>query len=423
MGTITGRVALAPFAHDWVGGDIDGLAGLANTLYAYCPQVSGVAATLSAQVGQVVGAAGWQGTAASAFAAAWERDSRTAAALEVATGQVAKTIAWLATTLSQIEAGLEQGADDASAHGVPIGANGAPGYAPPGGAAQTTVQQWLAAYQTFYQQCMQAAQTARDEAAGMLLTMDRQIVDGPSSSLADTGGDVNTVGDLLYDLLAGDNGPDMEAVIKAIQKAWYGSGAHTAISHPDSGPESDPDPDSGPFDFGPLKVIDGLSAAIGALLNTYEDVHDYHKPLLQALVMESQAAWVGLKFPEIVRALTNAEEIEGTPLSGEAGAGEAGAAEAGETAAEGVAEGVDPLALVGIAVGDYIHNAYIESGQVPADVREYGPVMGPAVAIENVQVNTDKDLENTVTGIGGAVEQGWHDAEKDPERALPDPLP
>jgi hypothetical protein len=41
-----------------VGGDIDGLAQLADTLYAYCPQVSDVAATLSGHVERVVGAMG-----------------------------------------------------------------------------------------------------------------------------------------------------------------------------------------------------------------------------------------------------------------------------------------------------------------------------------------------------------------------------
>jgi len=436
MGTITGKVVLAPFAHDWIGGDIDGLAQLAETLYGYVPQVSGVAATLAAQVGEVVGAMGWQGMAASAFTAAWQRDSRTAAAIEVATSQVAKTVGWLATTLSQIEAGLEQGADEASAHGVPIGANGAPGHAPPGGGGQTTAQQWLSAYQTFYQQCMQAAQTARDKAAGTLLTMDTQIVDGPSSSLADLGGNVNTVADLLYQLLAGKKAPQVEDVINSIQKAWHGSGSHTAASHPESRPGSDPDPD--PFDFGPVKVIDGLSAAIGALLNTYDDVHEYHKPLLQSLGVESAAAVLGLKFSDIVHALTDVEEITDGPLSSESGAGQTGTVEGAEAAETG-AEGIDPLDLAGIAVSDYIHNVYIESGQVPDDVREYGPVMGRVVAIENIQVNTDKDLEGTVTQsfkmslgpeafdarkeIGGAIERAWDDAEKDPERALPDILP
>lgn len=434
MGTVTGRVALAPFAHDWIRGDIDGLAQLADTLYGYVPQVGGVAAILTARAWEVVGPAGWQGAAASAFTAAWERDSRITAATGVFADQVAKTVGWLATTLSQIEAGLERGADEASAHGVPISANGAPGYARPGGAGQPTAQQWLSAYRTFYQECMQAAQTAREEAAGMLLTMDRQIVEGPSSSLADIGGNVNTIADLLYGLLAGKRAPQVEDVIKAIQKGWYGSGSHTAVSHPGSDPE--PHSDADPFDFKSVKAIDGLSAAIGALLNTYDDVHDHHKPLLQALGVESAAAVLGLKFPDIVRALTDVEEIEGGPLSGEAGAGETGAAE-GVEAGETAAEGVDPFALVGIAVSDYIHNAYLENAH--ADVREYGPVMGPVVGISNIQVNTDKDLEGTVTQgfkmslgaetfdarkeIAGAIERGWDDAEKDPERALPDALP
>jgi hypothetical protein len=69
----------------------------------------------------VVGAAGWTGTAASAFTVAWERDSKTAQAVGLAADQVAGIVGWLAVRLSQIEAGLEQAADDASAHGVAIG--------------------------------------------------------------------------------------------------------------------------------------------------------------------------------------------------------------------------------------------------------------------------------------------------------------
>src|ERR1700733_8156251 len=89
MGTTVTSVALAPFAHDWIGGDIDGLAELAGTLYGYAPQVTSVATALNTQVRRVVDAAGWQGHAASAFTAAWQRDSVTAQAVGLAARQVA----------------------------------------------------------------------------------------------------------------------------------------------------------------------------------------------------------------------------------------------------------------------------------------------------------------------------------------------
>jgi len=59
--------ALAPFAHNWIGGDIHGLSAYAGTLYGYVPEITDVATALDGKVKQIVGAAGWQGSAASAF--------------------------------------------------------------------------------------------------------------------------------------------------------------------------------------------------------------------------------------------------------------------------------------------------------------------------------------------------------------------
>src|ERR1700689_1016700 len=66
---------LAPFAYDWVGGDIHGLAALAGTLYGYVPRIEDVISALDRKVSQIVGDAGWQGTAASAFTRNWEQIS------------------------------------------------------------------------------------------------------------------------------------------------------------------------------------------------------------------------------------------------------------------------------------------------------------------------------------------------------------
>jgi hypothetical protein len=59
---------LAPFAHNWVGGDIDGLAAFTGTLYRYMPAMQDVVTALDKKVGQIVTDAGWQGTAAQASA-------------------------------------------------------------------------------------------------------------------------------------------------------------------------------------------------------------------------------------------------------------------------------------------------------------------------------------------------------------------
>ena len=49
MGGAKSPSALAPFAHDWIGGDIHGLSAYAGTLYGYVPRLSDVATALDTQ--------------------------------------------------------------------------------------------------------------------------------------------------------------------------------------------------------------------------------------------------------------------------------------------------------------------------------------------------------------------------------------
>jgi hypothetical protein len=63
---------LMPFAYDWAGGDIHGLSGLAGTLYGYPPKMADVVTALDKKVGQIVGDAGWQGSAAKSFSSHWD---------------------------------------------------------------------------------------------------------------------------------------------------------------------------------------------------------------------------------------------------------------------------------------------------------------------------------------------------------------
>jgi uncharacterized protein YukE len=389
MGIVMGQPALAPFAHDWVGGDIEGLAQLASTLNGYGPQVTDVAAALNAQVQQVVGAAGWEGTAASAFTAAWERDSLTADALGVAAGQMAGIIGWMAVALSQIEARLEQGADQASAHGVLIGPDGAPAevcYAGTGG--QAAAQQWVSDYQGFYAACRRGAQAVRSNAAETLGVIVRQIVSTESNRPADVGGSLATVYGLLYDLLAGDSGPQEEELINSILKAWYGSGSHTAL-----GREDDPAPDAGDADpdFGSVGLIDDLAGLMGTILNSYEDVHYYHEPLLESLGVESLATEAGTAVPVLPKLIS-------VLAAGQAADGEAAGAEEGVEGAEAGFDASDPLTLAGVVLNDDIHNAYIEHTQWGPDVQEHGVVLGALYAYEDAaELSTFKDLEGNVT--------------------------
>lgn len=398
MGIVIGNAALAPCAYDWVGGDIDGLAQLSGTLNGYGPQVTAVADALSAQVQQVVGAAGWEGTAASAFTSAWDRDSLTAEAVRRVADQVAGIVGWLAGTLSQIEAGLEWAADQASAHGVPIGADGAPPqvcYLGTGGPGQAA-EQWLSDYQVFYAECMQSARSARGKAATALTAMTTQIIDSASNRPADVLGNVTTVGDLLGGLILGDKAPQMGKLIKAIQQAvWYGNGSHTALGRDNPGAE----PDDG--DLGSLGVLDVLAGVLGTGINTYEDVHDYHRPLLESLYVETFGAEVGLvlpKLPKLISALKTAEtaqsEIQGDgAANGETADGEGVAA--GVQGGEAAVDGLDPLTLAGLAANDDIHNLFIEHWST--DVDKHGLVAGAVYGYEHAtEVETSGDLESNI---------------------------
>jgi hypothetical protein len=102
-------VSLAPFAFDWVGGDIHGLQMLAIQLHGYVPATTDVTTALDRRAGQLTSddPGGWQGSAASAFAASWSRDALAGGALAAVIGQVSEITGGLAVALSEIENALE----------------------------------------------------------------------------------------------------------------------------------------------------------------------------------------------------------------------------------------------------------------------------------------------------------------------------
>ncbi len=193
--------ALAPFIYNWVGGDIHGLSAFAGRMYDYVPEIDGVTTALDKQVSRIVGDAGWQGSAATAFANAWGRDSLTGQALGAVIANAGSIVNWLAVELSKIENALEQEADAAAAHGVKIGPDGQPGAAfvgPPSNPQEAQQQAWASAYQQVYAQAMALAQQARQTAASQLMSVYSKIA--PPSGLTASDGD--TVADLLSDLWA-----------------------------------------------------------------------------------------------------------------------------------------------------------------------------------------------------------------------------
>jgi uncharacterized protein YukE len=187
---------LAAFSCDWIGGDIRGLQGIAETLYAYLPRVQDLVGTLSVTVTDLTSDSpdGWQGKAASAFTAAWRKQALTAAALEAYVTGVAQIIDGLAVELSQIENALEDDAYDVSKHGVRIGSDGsAQGYSGIQGL------EWATSYTKVLEQAQAEATQAREAAARQLYSLYQQVM---NPNPHPNGADATTMGGLLADLLA-----------------------------------------------------------------------------------------------------------------------------------------------------------------------------------------------------------------------------
>jgi hypothetical protein len=175
--------SLAPFAADWVGGDIGGLRTLATTLYGFVPEITDITKALDEQVAQLTGGdQGWLGPAAAAFSAAWHRDSVTADALAVLIGRAAIIVDALAVELATIENTLEEQAHAAARYGVKIGTDGRPPPAsadpaadPAAGAAAASERHWALSYRQEYEQARADARQARQHAARQLMDLCTEI--------------------------------------------------------------------------------------------------------------------------------------------------------------------------------------------------------------------------------------------------------
>lgn len=174
--------SLAPFAEDWVGGDIGGLQALAAELYGFVPEITGITAALNQQLDRLTGGdEGWHEPAASAFTSAWRRDSGTAEVLAVVIGQAAGIIGGLAAELAVIENALEEQAYAASRYGVNIGTDGRPPPVSAGPVADATTastQHWALAYRQLYGQAMAKAQQARQQATRQLMDLYARVEPG-----------------------------------------------------------------------------------------------------------------------------------------------------------------------------------------------------------------------------------------------------
>jgi len=219
---------LASFSHNWVGGDINGLAAFAGTLYGYVPEMEGVVTALNKKVGQVATDAGWQGSAAQAFTTNWEKVSAEVNALGLVVIETGSVVDQLAANLSKIENALEGAAGKAVAHGVQIGADGQP---PLVCYSDKTQEDWRLGYDSFYQQCKADAENARVEAAGELVKLAQAITPGggDSGGVGQKVSEGTTIADLLLDLAAtktayanivADKLEEATTKLGKAQKAW-----------------------------------------------------------------------------------------------------------------------------------------------------------------------------------------------------------
>jgi uncharacterized protein YukE len=450
---MAGVTPLAAFSSDWVGGDIRGLQGVAETLYAYVPHVQDLAGRLSVVARDLTGDGpdGWQGKAASAFTAAWQKQAMTAVALEEYVTAVAQVIDGLAVELSQVENALEQQAYAVSKHGVRIGAGGnVEGYSGVQGL------EWAEAYLKVREQALSEATGARQAAAQQLYSLYQHVMNvNPHPNV----GDAVTMGGLLADMLAAPTAArrevlarlknlkgedlkldeeiaDAERAGKSVQELQgesskvaqeldevqeelgksgkienalsklldsrvsdvrgflageAGPGKHVAGNTPEdlqAAAEDDPGALDKILKFGDdIPVVDIGTTLLGTAVGTYYDVKG-GQSLGSALREEAISNTAG----------TVAANVAGGMVGVEIGS---------DLGVAGGPVGIAVGAVVGYGVGDLTHNLLVEPwGQ---DMHKYGAVLGTLYGIGHSEAATVDDARQLAVGAGHDVEHYWDD--------------
>lgn len=438
---------LASFAHNWVGGDIHGLAAFAGTLYGYVPGMEDVVTALNKKVGQIVTDAGWQGSAAQAFTGNWEKVSAEVNAIGLVVIQAGSIVDQLAADLSKIENALENAASQAAAHGVQIGPDGQP----PGVCyANTTQENWRVGYDSFYQQCKAAAENARVQAAGALLQLSRAVTSGtPGKVGGDSGGvgtkvgEGNTIADLLADLLAtktayanqvADKLAEVGVDLKKAQDAWLAAQAAARQANGRFGKMPDDVKAALKDAKSELASVDEELAKAQSGENAISKVFGTRLQDLPGLSKLDDAGLLSkaLDLPVVdvvaggISTYLNAQqdigkgvpawlayplETGGTVASLAAGAAVAtavGGAVAGLSIAGapvlGVAAGITAGVVVAYGVGDYIHNYIADFGE---QWKEHG-ALGIVTDFGAAGVDTWHDTEHLASDVGGLAKSAWH---------------
>jgi uncharacterized protein YukE len=443
---------LAPFDHEWVGGDIRGLQGVAQALYAYVPRVQDLSGRLSVVAGNLTspGGGGWQGSAASAFTAAWQQQALTALAVQEYAIALAQVIDQLAVDLSQLENALEQQAADVSAHGVQIG---------PGGTVTSYSGQqgleWAIAYNEVYEQVMSEATQARQAAAQQLSSLYQEVM---NANPHPNKGDAITMAGLLADLLAVPTAArrGVDAKLKTLKGKELSLDEEIASANKAGGALQKTLVESAKVDR-ELQAVKAKLSTTGRtenpgskLLDTrVSDVQNFlageagpgrhvasntPKGLQEAAAEEKPGTLgrlteLGEDIPVVDIGATLAgvavgtyEDIKGGQSPGTALAREVAANGAGIVAGNGTAAlvgaeigtrlgaaggpvGIVVGAVVGYGVGDLTHNLLNETWT--QDRQQYGDVMGTLYGIGHSEAATADDARELAVGAGHTVETYW----------------
>jgi uncharacterized protein YukE len=444
---------LAAFSYDWIGGDIRGLQGIAETLYAYLPRVQDLVGTLSVTVTDLTSdsADGWQGKAASAFTAAWRKQALTAAALEDYVTGVALAIDELAVELSKIENALESDACDVSKHGVRIGADGsAQGYSGVQGL------EWATSYTKVLEQAQGEATQAREAAARQLYSLYQQVM---NPNPHPNGADVTTMSGLLADLLAvptaarrevtaklrGLKGKDLNLREEIAENRAAGKPIPQKMQDESSKVDKELEEvedelkNTGKTEGALSKLLDTRIRDVNARLqgtagdgrhvpgNTPEDLQaaaDHEPGALEILNIGDDIPVVDVVTTAAGTAVGTYYDVKGGQPLGSALRDEAISNTAGTVAATGAgymvgaefgAElgaaagpvGIAVGAVVGYGVGDLTHNLLVEPwGQ---DMHKYGAVMGTLYGIGHSEAATVDNARQLAVGTGHDIEHYWDD--------------
>ncbi|MGH3165728.1 MAG: hypothetical protein ACRDN0_07515 [Trebonia sp.] len=411
---MSGAKALAPFAYDWVGGDIHGLQMLGEQCSRAASVINTSDQALSRKVAAVVEAGSWEGSAASAFSTAWNADSRAGAQVAQAWTQIGTIAGNLAANLATLENALEQAADQVEKQGVYVNpANGeavaganATGASCPDAQVMASRTKLVNSYESYRASILSDASVAKAEAALALGNITQEILPSPADwgdvangldtarslwaipttyrveldkELTEASSKANTAQRAAWEELiakrrvAGNNALLDKSTRDSLSET-RGELAEVegklASSPPESALTMTADGDAEGLGLaglasGTVRVLPFVGTAAGAGITIWQD-------------RAAGESWGHSVSDGIVS--------NGSALA--AGTGVAAVIGGGSVVAVG--SGVVVGAVVAVGVGDFVHNVFQENWQ--ADWQAHGAVMGTIDGVGDAAKKTGQDL-------------------------------